>query len=283
MTPYRAVLTALLLAAAAAAQSRDQREATVGMRAFVEQVVLPGSELVPAPSSTKAPIVVRVVETWPHGEHLRYDLEWVGFEPGSYDLTTFLVRKDGSSTDGLPAIEVAVTSTLAADVFEPSEIDPEASRPLGGYSALQIVVAVLWGIGLLLILFVGRKRRARAAPPAPKPTLADRLRPLVEEVASGRADDARKAELERLLLAFWRSRLDLGDEKAAHAVVAIRKHPEAGKLLRQVEAWLHMPEPPPSFDVGELLAPYRSVTAESFAPIVEGAVETQATGKAEAS
>jgi len=249
------------------AQARDQREATVGMRAYVEQVVLEGTELVPAPSSTKEPIVVRVVKTWPHGSHLRYDLEWVGFEQGRHDLSKFLVRKDGSELGVLPPITVNVLSVLPGDAFEPSDIDPAAADRLNGYSALKVVAIVLWCGGLLSILVIGRKRKAKALPPPPKPTLADRLRPLIEEVASGKADTARKAELERLLVAFWRARLNLGSGRAVDAIVTIRNHDEAGALLRQVEAWLHAPEPPETFDVAGLLAPYRSVTADSFLPI----------------
>jgi hypothetical protein len=90
------------------------------------------------------------------------------------------------------------------------------------------------------------------------------MRPLVESVAAGQADDAAKAELERLLVAFWRARLDLRSVKAAAAIATIRAHPEAGALLRQVEAWLHQPVPPAAFDLQALLAPYRSVSAADF-------------------
>ena len=103
-----AALATALCVTAASAQTRDQREATVGMRAHVDQVVLEGSELVVAPTTTKAPVLVRILATWPHGEHLRYDLEWVGFEQGTFDLTDYLVRKDGSSAEGLTPVEVEV-------------------------------------------------------------------------------------------------------------------------------------------------------------------------------
>lgn len=262
------VLTCLLLCTTLVfAQARDEREATVGMRAYVEQVVIEGPELVPAPSSMKAPVVVRVVKTWPHGAHLRYDLEWVGFEEGNFNLADYLVRKDGSDKGEVPAIEVKVKSLLPYDAFEPSDIDPSNAARLDGYSTTQVVVIVLWSVGLLAILFVGRKWKKKEAPPEAPPTLADRLRPIVEEVASGKADNAKKAELERLLVAFWRARLDLGSERAVDAIMAIRKHEEAGALLRQVEAWLHAPEPPESMDVAGLLRPYRSVTADSLTPI----------------
>ena len=263
----RALAAMVCVSALLSAQARDERTAGVGMRAHLEQVVLPGTELEPARTSNKAPVILRVLQTWPHGELLRYDFEWTGFEPGDHDLTKFLVRKDGSSTTDLPPLVVHVTSALDAATVEPADLAPKSVERLGGYRALQIVVGVLWGLGLLAILFVGRRFRRKAAPTVAVPTLADRLRPLVEEVASGRADDARKAELERLLVAFWRARLDLGAVKAADAIVAIRRHAEAGALLRQIEAWLHMPTPPAKVDVAALLAPYRAVTADSFAPI----------------
>ena len=263
----RRVLACLALLVAclpAQAKQGNAREATVGMRARIMQLVVDGSELVPAPATSESPMVVRVLATWPHGAHLRYDLEWVGFEPGTYDLARFLVRKDGSSMDKLAPIEVKVLSVLPGDAFEPSELERAPAARLDGYTTMQIAIGVFWGLGLLAILFVGRKWSKKAPPAPPKPTLADRLRPLVEEVASGGADTAQKAELERLLVAFWRSRLDLGSVRAVDAIVAIRNHDEAGALLRQVEAWLHAPQPPETLDVAELLQPYRAVTADSL-------------------
>ncbi|MCC7398449.1 MAG: hypothetical protein IT455_15370 [Planctomycetes bacterium] len=262
------MLLALLVTVALPAQSRDQRSAAVGMRAYVEQLVLPGSELEPAPGDMKSPVVVRVLKVWPHGNQLRYDLEWTGLEAGEYDLTKFLRRKDGAASDDLPKVAVVVTRTLPKQQMEPSEPAPSPAPRLDGYSRWQVIAGITWAVGLLLILFVGRRRRSTAvAPPPPKPTLADRLRPLVEAVAGDRANSAAKAELERLLLAFWRARLDLQQQKAADAILTIKRHPEAGALLRQIEAWLHMPAPPARVDLSGLLAPYRTVTADDFAPL----------------
>lgn len=267
MTRYVRIVIALSLSAVGAlAQVRDQREATVGMRAYVEQVVIEGPELIAAPTTSKAPLIVRVLATWPHGAHLRYDLEWVGFEEGRYNLTDYLARKDGTSMDGVTPLTVEVASVLPADMFEPSELEPERGRRLGGYSTQQVIFGVGWALGLVAILFAGRKRRVQAPPPATQPTLADRLRPLVERVSRGDAADHEKAELERLLVAFWRARLDLGDKKVAEAVMAIRADEQAGALLRHVEAWLHAPTPPAGVDIGALLEPYRAVTADQFRP-----------------
>ncbi len=261
-----AVLALTIAAGAAFAQAPPERTAAVGMRARTE-VVLPGGELVPAPSTSKAKVVVRVLNVWQHGEHHRYDLEWCGLEAGGHDLAKYLVRKDGSPADGLPEVKVNVTSVLAKGMVEPSELPPAPSERLDGYSAMQVAAGVLWAAGLLAILFVGRRYRRKTVAAASKPTLADRLRPLVESVANGSADTAAKAELERLMVAFWRARLDLGAAKAGDAIVAIRRHGEAGALLRQLEQWLHVPNPAAAVDVTALLAPYRHVTAESFEPL----------------
>ncbi|MCU0862153.1 MAG: hypothetical protein MUC36_00040 [Planctomycetes bacterium] len=264
----RVVLVAVA-AASLSAQTRDQRQAAVGMRAYLEQVVLPGTELIPAPTTSSSPVVVRVVRTWPHGDLLRYDLEWTGFEVGRHDLRRYLVRKDGSPLGELPALEVDVTGVLPPGkdgLQRPEPLPPRPAERLDGYSKLQLWAGIGWGVGLLAILFVGRRFRRRQPPPPPAPTLADRLRPLVQSIAAGGGDTAAKAELERLLVAYWRSRLDLGSATAAAAIATIHRHAEAGALLRQLEAWLHMPGPPAPVDLNALLAPYRNVSAHSFAP-----------------
>lgn len=261
------VVSVLLLVAGLAAQARDERKAAVGMRMAIEQLVLPGSEVVTAPTTLKAPVALRIVKVWPHGTQFRYDLEWTGLEAGTFDLAKFLVRKDGSSASDLPPISVEVSSALPAGMVEPSELQPKPADSLGGYRTLQIVAGIVWVVGLLAILLVGRRWRRPKQQVVVVPTLADRLRPLVEAVAAGKSDTSAQAELERLLVAFWRARLGLGEAKAVDAIMTIRRHDEAGGLLRQLEAWLHMPEPPRDVDWAKLLQPYRGVTADSFAPI----------------
>lgn len=260
----RLAFATLLLTTVLTGQARDERTAAIGMRSHIEELVLPGTELVAKPESLNPPIVLRVLTTRPHGDRFRYDLEWVAYEAGTHDLRRYLARKDGSTVDDLPAIEVAATSVLGKGMVEPNALEPKQPASLGGYSNFLWLLGILWVVGLFAILFLGRRRKQHAAPPAAKPTLADRLRPLVEQVASGKADDAHKAELERLLVSFWRERLDLREVKAAAALTTIKQHPEAGALLRQVEAWLHMPVPPATFDAAALLAPYRQVAADHF-------------------
>jgi hypothetical protein len=266
-----ATFVALVLAASVGAQGAtpstrvDQRTATVGMRAEIHELVLPGPRLVPRPIDAKAPIVLRVLAVSPHGTDFRYDLEWVGLEPGTFDLTRSLQREDGTAPDGLPPVTVEVRAVLAPGAIEPAPLPQNDAPRLGGYETWQYVAGIAWVVGLLAILFVGRGRRRSESTIEARPvTLADRLRPIVVAAANGSLDEGGKAELERLLLAFWRRRLGLQDVKAGEAVQRLRADPEAGALLRQLELWLHRPTPATDVDVTKLLAPYRDVAADAL-------------------
>ncbi len=257
---FRVVLAVALSLSIACGQSRDERRTSVGMRARIDQLVLPGTRLIAKPAEDpKAKILLRILETWPHGTEFRYDLEYVGFLAGKHDLRDWLVRADGTPVDDLPKIEVMVDSVISPLRIEPNELQPTPPPDVGGYRPLVIAAIVAWSIGLLAILFV-RRRRARSEGTVAIPaTLADRLRPMVEDAMHGRLDERRRGELERLLFAHWRQRLELRDVRSAAAIATLRAHPEAGVLLRQLEDWLHRPGSAREVDVQALLAPYRDV------------------------
>ncbi len=240
---------------------------TVGMPARVEQLVLPGSELVVAHEGRDAPLVLRIVATWPHGEALRYDLEFWALEAGEYDLRTQLARADGTALypEELPPIPVIVGAVLSDKGARPHV--PGATRPerLGGYTKLAIAAGVVWALGLAWILWSGRKRRSEfdAAPERPR-TLAEHLRPLVERARDGQLTSRERSQLELSLVAYWRRKLGLENERPELAVVALRKHEQAGPLLVSLERWLHEPAHPESIDIAALLAPYRELPADAL-------------------
>ena len=62
----------------------------------------------------RAPVVLRIVDVYPHGTAFRYDLEYYGLEPGTFDLRDYLRRKDGSSTADLPPIRGRRSQPLLA-------------------------------------------------------------------------------------------------------------------------------------------------------------------------
>jgi len=244
----------------------DQRASTVGMPARIDQIVLPGSELEVLPiEGSQAPVVMRIVEAFPHGDSYRYDIVYDAREPGKFDLKTLLKRKDGSSTDDVPSIMVEVSPVLPPGQVQPNELTAVSSPFLGGYRLALWVGGIVWVLGLLAIVFVGRKRKAAVGTDSSKPrSLSDRLRPLVEAGIDGKLDHAKQAELERMLLAYWRRKLKLNDLTAADAIVKLREHEDAGPLLRQLEIWLHSPHKQEDVDVAKLLSPYQNLPADAL-------------------
>jgi hypothetical protein len=262
----RALLAAgvsLVLAAAAAGQEPNSSQ--VGMTVRIPDLVLPGSELEVAPPQADAALVLRVAAVRPHGDAFRYDLEYWGLEAGEHDLRDWLRRRDGSSTDDLPPLPVRFTSVLPAGRVEPSAPAPRGLPAFGGYRTLLVIGGVLWAVGLVALLVVGRRRRLAAEAARPRPlTLAERLRPLVERAIRGELGRAERAQLELSLVAFWRRKLGLEERRPQQVIGLLREHPEAGPLLRGLEDWLHRPEPLDDVDLAALLAPYRDLPADAL-------------------
>jgi hypothetical protein len=250
-----ALLASLLLPGVLMAA--DERGATIGMPARIDQLVLPGSELEVRPlDDRKTSIVLRITGVFPHGTAHRYDLVYYGLDPGTFDLRNYLRRKDSSSTDDLPPIQVKIDSVLPTGQIQPNPLELREAPSLGGYRVLLVVVGILWAIGLGAIILVGRRHRRRMREDRPL-TLADRLRPLVERAMAGMLSQPERAELERLLLSYWRTRLNLVESKPPEGFALLRRHPEAGPLLTQLENWLHRPGLSEPVDLTALLEPYR--------------------------
>ncbi|MBX3414693.1 MAG: hypothetical protein KF708_18540 [Pirellulales bacterium] len=264
---------ALVVWAGASAWSATAAEAPVpppskvGLTARLSDVILAGTELEARPWDDRTlPLVLRIEATYPHGDRWRYDFAYFGLEPGKYSLRDYLRRKDGSSTDDLPPLEVEISGALPTGHVAPHELAATEIPQVGGYRQLMIAATIVWLVGLALILFARRRHQQAQAAAVERPrTLAERLRPMVEEALQGKLAPESRAELERLLLTYWRRRLQLENLKAADAMARLREHEEAGAMLRQLELWLHHPTARESVDLAALLRPYQDLPADQDA------------------
>ena len=215
----------------------------------------------------RADAIVRIKHEYNHGSSFRYDLEVVPFVEGDLDLADYLERKDGTSMDDVPELWLRVEALLPEEVLRPKDQDVPQPGKVGGYRKLLIALGAAWLIGLVALIFAFRRKvEEDAVNGGLKPaSLADRLRPLVEEARNSELSNERRAELERLLLAHWRGRRGLASVPVAQAVAELRADDEAGPLFRQLEEWLHRPAraSSASVDVAALLAPYEDIAADA--------------------
>jgi hypothetical protein len=263
-------LLMIALVSAPAAHAEDPppvSKSTVGMPARIEQRVLEGTELEVRPiDDRRAPIVLRILGAYPHGTAFRYDFVYYGLDPGTYDLKDLLRRKDGSTTAGLPPIRVLVEPLLPPGQFEPHPLSPSASPGLGGYRLYLLIGGLAWFFGLAAILLLRRGKHVASGEAAGRAlTLADRLKPLVDKAVAGELGAGEQAELERLLIGYWRRRLKLEDAPPALLITRLRDHDEAGPLLRSLEDWLHRPAGTVGpVDLTALLKPYQAIAADDL-------------------
>jgi hypothetical protein len=249
--------------------SRDPIRATSERGLVAEVIVVDAEQPLRAKPEQPltAPVLVRVSEaSAPTGRAFR--VEFIGAVAGEYDLRDYLEFVDGTPATTLAPIRVRVESQLPASHGSDLFAIPEPPFRLEShYRNMLIAVGVLWLLIPIAVLIRRRLRRPPVVvvePPAPPPTLADVLRPLVERAQGQGLSLREQAALELLLLHYWRDRLGLGDAPAATAIASIRRHPEAGTLMRAVERWLHARgagDARPAEDIATLLAPYAAVDA----------------------
>lgn len=260
--PIRLLL--LLLAPGVASADGPLVEASVGMSAKLDGVVIAGPELEAKPSVDRdTPVVLRVVKAYPHGSDFRYDLEFYGLAPGTHDLMAYLRRTDGQPlAPTLRPLPVKVVPVLPPGQVKPNALEIQPAPPLGGYGVAVTVGVIAWLVGLLAVvgwMAAGLFRKRESAVADRPVSLADKLRPLVEGAIAGKLSHTELANLERGLLAYWRKKLNLETTEPAAAISQLRAHPDAGPLLGRLEEWLHKPGPPAAVDVGELLRPYQDL------------------------
>ncbi len=237
-----------------------QSSSTVGFPMRIEQLFLPGSELIGRPLEDRnSPLSVRILDSFAHGDGYRYDLEWTGYQLGRINLCQGLIRRDGSPTDDLPKVWVEVNSQLPEGQVKPHEVPSSPPEVTGLYTGLLIALGGLWFLGLLAILFGGRAKQHSLARRERRLTVADRLQPLLAQAAAGELGSEDRAALERVLIAFWRKKLRLEQASPDRLFPQLKQHAEAATLVNQLELWLHAPPGELTPDWQNLLAPYRSM------------------------
>ena len=260
-----ACLVALLAVAGHAAAAESAAPAAppareIGIEGDVA-VSLPRGDYQPRPLDDRTPLILRVEKIRPAAAgRFIYEIHFIGFEPGAYKLADYLVRPDGSLAKEIGGELLHVRAMLPPD--HDGSLNAYVPRPFpwfGGYRMFLAILALLWIAGIAAFIYFGRKKKVVVMPVMvpPQQSFAERMRPLVEAAAAGSLSADGQAELERLMTGYWRDKLALPDQRMADALSELKRHAEAGGLLRALERWLHRPGGATREEVNGLLEPYR--------------------------
>lgn len=193
--------------------------------------------------------------------------------PGAFDIAPLLRVVSPASDPGaaessapppLPPLRINVWSALPEDHDgRVSEAGIGLRAENSGYPLWLAAVGLLWltPLGVLVARRMRRPIHDAPAPLPPTPTLADKLRPLIDRVRGGERDPAILAEMERLMLHAMRTQVHASDASVADAMVLVRSDARCGPMLRSLERWLHGPrsERPSDEEVNRLLLPLESL------------------------
>lgn len=258
------LLTSLSFAATNSTNGTNTASRNIGIEGSVA-IELPRADYKPRPLDDRTELILRIerVTTLATDRH-RYEFFYMGLEPGAYKLADFLIHPDGTRPDELGDLRIQVRAMLPEDHDgKLNSYVPRLFPFVGGYRAALIVLAVVWVGGIAAFIILSRKKRVVAAPvfAPPAPSFAERLRPLVEEAAAGKLSIEGQANLERLIMGYWREKLNLSELRVSEALAKLKAHSEAGELLRALERWLHRPGGATREEVSALLEPYRHLSA----------------------
>lgn len=236
---------------------------TVGLEGHAV-VELPRRDYQVKPVDDRSELILRIENVAPAGKNFAYDFYYIGLESHTYDLANYLLRADGEAATELSNITIRVGSILPKE--HDGKLVESVRSPfpwLGGYRAALVIAAVAWVAGLVWYVVSTRKKFVPPPPPPPPPpTLAERMRPLVEAAAAGKLSADGQAQLERMLLGYWREKLNLAaDLPMSESLTKLKSHAEAGPLVRALEAWLHSPRGATAEEVTNLLEPYSHVSS----------------------
>ncbi len=254
------IFSVFALLASALISSAEPMEKGIGLESDVV-ITLDRGDYLPRPMDDRTPLILRLDGMKPaENGRFTYSFHYISFEPGSYRLADYLMHPDGSAATDLGETPIEIKSILPP-TFQ-GELNPFSPRPfptLGGYRMVLGGLAVLWLCGLPALIWLGRKKKAVLVEEAviPTPSYAERIRPFVEAAAAGSLTASGQAELERLLTGYWREKIASPEQRMSESLAALKKHPEAGSLLRALERWLHQPGGASKSEIESLLQPYR--------------------------
>lgn len=236
----------------------SEYKATVGENILIKEVEIakPQVEVIPR-KSYHVPIILRISNIKETADSFLYDIHVESLEPGEYDLRKYLKKINGATLNDADPIKLQVSSLLPKDQIEPQKPSRQTPERIDGYITTLKVIAALWILGLIILIFKRKKNPESESQTIQKPSLKKRMSKLIKEASEGTINNQGRAKLERMIIEHWRNKIpETKKLSPSQALKTLRKNPQSSPLIIALEKWIHSPEPISKKEIDELLKEY---------------------------
>ena len=239
-----------------------QDKGNVGMVKRV-QVEFPGELLAAAKVDEKAAAMVRIISYEKTRNGFSYDLEFIGLEPGKYNLLDYMRTASRLDPVKLDPYPVEVGTNLNEDFngeLVDFQKDMKALKPW--YKKTSYIVFIVWVLLLPVIIFAGRKKKkVEEVEEVKEKTLNEKICELLVSL-EGNSTKELWQKIEGLILKHWYEKKSLQGLPMHEAIMKLKADSEAGPFIVKLEKGLHSKEFKNEQEVADLI---RKISKEGAA------------------
>ena len=228
--------------------------------AHQQKISLPSDDWEIELGTEKAALELRLINIEKVNEAYIYNFEIIANEVGRFNVMDFLRSPQNSDLKKVAPLWLEFTSSLPKDFNgELIAYDQNQIELKPWYQSLTRVLIAVWFLGLILIIFVKKKKEIVQVEVQAEVTLADFLLERLEQLNQGKSSKDLWQELELSCIQFCREHLQIKDLSGAEVFERLKEDDESGKLIKSLEKALHAKE---KLNLQSLLNQIRRFTEE---------------------
>jgi len=214
----------------------------------------PGERLIAAKVDDKSDAMVRIISTKKSANGFTYDLEFIGLEPGKYNLIKYLRTASKNEPVNLPEHMIDIETSLPKEFSgELLDFQKSASTLTPWYKKLNYLLFVVWLLLLPIIILYGRKRKKVVEEVVVKEkTINEKIIELLSSL-EGKSSKELWQKIEGLIFQHWCKKKSLQDLPMHEAISKLKADSEAGPFILKLEEGLHSKEFRDEKDVASLI------------------------------
>jgi len=203
-------------------------------------ISLPGELLVAAKVDDKSDAMVRIISYKKSEKGFDYELEFIGLEPGTYNLIKYLRTASKNEEVNLKEYKIEIDTSLDKS-FNGELLDFQKTVPTltPWYKKLNYALIALWVFLLPVIILYGRKRKkVEEVKVVLEKSLSEKICELLASLEGNSTKEVWQ-RIEGLIFQHWCQKKQLEGMAMHEAISKLKADDEAGPFILKLEEGLH--------------------------------------------